>query len=139
MNVNSVNQVSFKALYVKDNRFNERERQIADDISEKLLGKSKPNDTKNRTWNEWLKKEKGIDVCVKRTPDTSDMLTVFGVKNVKDFDALEKMKDFFIVGNYHTMDFEPTDVMDAYKAEKRAKALSIGVFCVLDYLQLVCF
>ena len=41
----------------------------ADDISEKLLCWTKPGDEKSRTWNEWLKEEKGVDVFVKRTPN----------------------------------------------------------------------
>ena len=91
MKINSIEQVNFKSLHVKDEWFSERERMLADDISRKLLGRFKFDDEKCRTWNEWLKKEKGIDIFVKRANDTQDMLTVFGLKNVKDFDY--KLKD----------------------------------------------
>lgn len=123
MKINSIEQVNFKSLHVKDEWFSERERMLADDISRKLLGRFKFDDEKCRTWNEWLKKEKGIDIFVKRANDTQDMLTVFGLKNVKDFDYKLKGKDFFVVGNYHTTDFDPQDVLTAYKNEKIAKTL----------------
>ena len=123
MKISSIEQVNFKSLYIKDERFNERECKLADDISEKLLGKYPPFDTKVRNWNKWLKDEKGIDILVKRTKGTQDMLTVFGVKNVKNFDDASKMKDFFVVGNYHTTDFKPEDVIEAYKSEKISNAV----------------
>lgn len=123
MKINSIEQVNFKSLHVKDEWFNERERMLADDISRKLLGRFKFDDEKCRTWNEWLKKEKGIDIFVKRANDTQDMLTVFGLKNVKDFDNELKGKDFFVVGNYHTTDFDPQDVLTAHKDEKIAKTI----------------
>lgn len=141
MKINSIEQVNFKSLYVKDERFNERERMLADDISRKLLGSFKLDDEKCQTWNEWLKKEKGIDIFVKRAIDTQDMLTVFGLKNVKDFDNQLKGKDFFVVGNYHTTDFDPQDVLTAHKNEKIAKTLGfafpaglLGVICILGGL-----
>ncbi|MBR2431254.1 hypothetical protein IKB17_07330 [bacterium] len=130
MKINSAEQVNFKSVYVQERRFNERERMLADDIEKKLLGNFKLDDEKHRTWNEWLKKEKGIDIFVKRAKDTQDKLTVFGVKNVKDFDDASKMKNFFVVGNYHTTDFKPEDVMEAYKSEKIANAIGY-VFSVV--------
>ena len=136
MKINSIEQVNFKSLYIKDEWFNERERMLADDISRKLLGRFKFDDEKCRTWNEWLKKEKGIDVFVKRSKDTQDMLTVFGVKNVKDFDDISKMKDFFVVGNYHTTDFDPQDVLTAHKNEKIAK--TIGYVFSATLLAVIC-
>ena len=141
MKINSIEQVNFKSLYIKDERFNERERMLADDISRKLLGSFKLDDEKCRTWNEWLKKEKGIDIFVKRANDTQDMLTVFGLINVKDFDNELKGKDFFVVGNYHTTDFDPQDVLTADKNEKIAKTIGyvfpaalLAAICILGGL-----
>ena len=120
MKVDGIKQPSFKAVYIKDERFNSREKELANYISKKMCDFNL-NDEKCRTWNEWLKDEKGIDVFVKRAKDTQDMLTVFGLKNVKDFDNNLKGKDFFVVGNYHTTDFDPQDVLTAHKNEKIAK------------------
>ena len=131
MKTGNIQQINFKSVYTKDNHFSERERELEHDISGKLLGKVKPGDKQCRTWNEWLKKEKGIDVFIKRTPGTFDMLTVFGVKNVKNFDDAEKMKNFFVVGNYHTKDFEPEDIMTAYKRDKNTNRFSIGAITIL--------
>ena len=131
MKIDNVKQVNFKSLYIKDDWFNERERMLADEISRKLLGRFKFDDEKCRTWNEWLKDEKGIDVFVKRTKDSQDMLTVFGLKNVKDFDYELKGKDFFLVGNYHTIDFEPEHVLNAYKEDRQFNGCAIGTLVLL--------
>ena len=136
MRIDSIKQVNFRSLFIKDDRFNERERKLADNISEKLLGTTKPGDKKSRTWNEWLRQEKEIDVFVKRTPDTFDMLTVYGVKKAKNFDDAEKMKDFFFVGDYYTTDFEPEDIMLAYKQERGANLVS-AVFLALVCLGII--
>lgn len=126
MKIDSINQVNFKAVYIKDDGFNSREQELANYISGRLLGGRKSGDKKSRNWNEWLKEEKGIDVFVKRAKNTCDMLTVFGVKNAKDFDEAKKLRNFFVVGNYHTTDFEPEDVMEAHKDEKRSNAIAFG-------------
>ena len=131
MKMDSIKQVNFKSLFIKDDRFNERERKLADDISKKILVTTKPGDEKSRTWNEWLRQEKEIDVFVKRTPDTFDMLTVYGVKKAKNFDDAEKMKDFFFVGDYYTTDFEPEDIIDAYKSDRGIKIFSIGILALV--------
>ena len=54
------------------------------------------------------------------------MLTVFGVKNAKDFKEASKLKNFFVVGSYHTTDFEPEDVMSMYKEQKKGNAIALG-------------
>ena len=131
MKINSVEQVRFKSVYVQDHRFNERERMLADDIEKKLLCNFKLDDEKRRTWNEWLKKEKGIDIFVKRAKNTQDKLTVFGVKNVKDFDDASKMKNFFVVGNYHTTDFKPEDILRAYKEDKTSFGCALGALILI--------
>ena len=100
-------------------------------IEKKLLGNFKLDDEKRRTWNEWLKKEKGIDIFVKRAKNTQDKLTVFGVKNVKDFDDASKMKNFFVVGNYHTTDFKPEDILRAYKEDKTSFGCAIGAMILI--------
>ena len=131
MKINSIRQINFKSVYIKDDHFNEREHKLADDISGKLLNQIKTGDTKSRTWNEWLKEEKGFDVFIKRTPNTFDMLTVFGVKKAKNYEDAEKMKNFFVVGDYYTTDFEPEDVIEAYKQDKGANLVSIGALLLV--------
>lgn len=131
MKIDNIKQPSFKAVYIKDDRFNSREKELANYISGRLLGSRKSGDEKARTWNEWLKEEKGIDVFVKRAKDTQDMLTVFGLKNVKDFDNKLEGKDFFLVGNYHTRDFEPEHVLNAHKEDKQFNGCAIGTLVLL--------
>ena len=131
MKINSIEQVNFKSIYIQANGFNERECMLADDIAKKLLGNLKIDDEKCRTWNQWLKEEKGIDVLVKRNRYTQDKLTVFGVKKVKNFDDASKMKDFFVVGNYHTTDFKPEDVLKAYREDKMTFGCALGTIALL--------
>ena len=118
MQINKINQTSFMAIHRDSScKFNEKELVIVGDI-EKKLNQINPKDKQKRSYVNYLKEEKGIDIFITKEKAVPNTVQVMGLKGLEESTGDRLLyEDEFIVGEYFKPDFQAKDVISASKNE----------------------
>ena len=118
MQINKINQLNFMAIHRNIYcKFNEKELVIVNDI-EKKLNQINPKDKQKRSYVNYLKEEKGIDIFLTKEKSVPNTVHVMGVKGLEEpIGNRLSYEDEFIVGEYFKPDFQSKDVIRASKNE----------------------
>lgn len=116
MLVSKINSTNFKSIITDDFvKYTEREEAIKNDIITKLK-RPYPKDSQGRNYNQYLKEEKNVDVYLTKERGNPDSVKVVGLWRAKIEDnKIKNPGDDYYVGEYHSFNFNPDDVLEGKK------------------------
>lgn len=125
MLVSKINSTNFKAVRsdIRTNTNSTVRQNIIKNSIEKKLNRPYPNDSKNRSYAEFLEEEHGLDIIISSAKEGS-----FSPVMVTAEKWRSKNNESFVVGEYNSQRFKPEDVLNAHKEYKFSKGISLFAF-----------